>query len=96
VFEYLAHNAQDIGPPVGLNVVVDGTVPIGISPHSFSMIQFQPLIQRDIVKLLCGASPQFFPFIIIASILTVDLILYREGIFFDFFSHQNESIEFSS
>lgn len=96
MFEYLAHNAQDIGPPVGLNVVVDGTVPIGISPHSFFMIQFQPLIQRDVVKLLCGASPQFFPFIIIASSLTVNLILYREGIFFDFFSHQNESIEFSS
>jgi hypothetical protein len=52
VFEYLAHNAQDIGPPVGLNVVVDGTVPIGISPHSFFMIQFQPLIQRDIVKFI--------------------------------------------
>jgi len=86
VFEYLTHNAQDIGPPVGLNVVVDGTVPIGISPHSFFMIQFQPLIQRDIVKLLCGASPQFFPFTIIVSSLTVNLILYREAIFLDFFS----------
>ncbi len=83
MFEYLQHNAQDIGPPVGLNVVVDGTVPIGISPHSFFMIQ---LIQRDIVKLLCGASPQFFPFTIIMSSLTVNLILYREAIFLDFFS----------
>ncbi len=47
MFEYLAHNAQDIRPPVGLNAVVDGTVPIGISPHSFFMIQFQPLIQQN-------------------------------------------------
>lgn len=47
MFEYLAHNAQDIRPPVGLNAVVDGTVPIGISPHSIFMIQFQPLIQQN-------------------------------------------------
>jgi hypothetical protein len=77
---------------VGLNAVVDGTVPIGISPHSF----FHDTISAiNTAELLCGASPQFVPFIIIASSLTVNLIMYREGIFLDFFSHQNESIEFS-
>ncbi len=82
MFEYLAHNAQDITPPVGLNAVVDGTVPIGISPHSF----FHDTISAiNTAELLCGASPQFVPFIIIASSLTVNLILYREGIFLDFF-----------
>ncbi len=73
MFEYLVHNAQDITPPVGLNAVVDGTVPIGISPHSF----FHDTISA------------------IASSLCVNLILYREGIFLDFFFNKKESVEFS-